>query len=128
MPEETLDGPALKAHFARAGFSARELVALSGAHTIGGKGFGEPLKFDNTYFVTLLRAPWDEPGNGEASHIGLESDHNLTADADCKRWVQAYAADEKLWKDDFSAAYVKMGVQGAAWAAGVVPPVPETRE
>jgi len=31
MPEETLDGPALKAHFAAAGFSARELVALSGA-------------------------------------------------------------------------------------------------
>lgn len=30
--------------------------ACTGAHTIGGKGFGEPLVFDNTYYTTLLGA------------------------------------------------------------------------
>ena len=30
------------------------MVVLSGAHTIGGKGFGSPIIFDNTYFKVLL--------------------------------------------------------------------------
>ena len=30
------------------------MVVLSGAHTIGGKGFGSPIVFDNTYFKVLL--------------------------------------------------------------------------
>ena len=34
LPEETLDVAGLKAVFARQGFNARELVALSGAHTV----------------------------------------------------------------------------------------------
>lgn len=33
------------------------MVVLSGAHTIGGKGFGSPVAFDNTYFKVLLEKP-----------------------------------------------------------------------
>ena len=33
------------------------MVVLSGAHTIGGKGFGSPIVFDNTYFKVLLEKP-----------------------------------------------------------------------
>jgi hypothetical protein len=29
----------------------------AGAHTIGGKGFGEMYVFDNTYYTTLIGAP-----------------------------------------------------------------------
>ena len=118
MPEETLDGNAMREHFATSGFSARELVALAGAHTIGGKGFGEPLRFDNSYFKTLLAAPWGDPRSpgAEQSHIGLSSDRLLTLDPECKRWVEAYAADEALWFADFAAAYLKMGMAGARFA------------
>jgi hypothetical protein len=35
----------------------QEMVVLSGAHTIGGKGFGSPIVFDNTYFKVLLDKP-----------------------------------------------------------------------
>jgi hypothetical protein len=35
----------------------QEMVVLSGAHTIGGKGFGSPIVFDNTYFKVLLEKP-----------------------------------------------------------------------
>jgi L-ascorbate peroxidase len=119
MPEETLGGTALREHFARSGLTARELVALSGAHTIGGKGFGDPLTFDNAYYSTLLAAPWRaDPG----SHIGLISDRLLTQDAECKRWVEAYAADQQLWRADFGTAYLRMGSLGARWASGVAPP------
>ena len=88
---------------------------------------GEPLRFDNTYFRTLLAAPWADASNGEAAHIGLESDHKLTLDPECKRWVEAYAADEQAWRSDFAAAYVKMGVLGAEWGNGASTPPFESR-
>lgn len=40
------------------GFRTQELVALTGAHTLGSKGFGDPDVFDNTYFKILLKKPW----------------------------------------------------------------------
>ncbi len=38
MPAETLSAADLKAAFAAKGLSVRELVVLSGAHTIGARG------------------------------------------------------------------------------------------
>lgn len=40
----------------------QELVALSGAHTLGGKGFGNPNVFDNSYYKILLQKPWSLAG------------------------------------------------------------------
>ncbi|KQJ98975.1 hypothetical protein BRADI_3g40330v3 [Brachypodium distachyon] len=57
LPEETLDAVALKTSFRNKGFSTQEMVVLSGAHTIGGKGFGNPNVFDNSYFKVLLEKP-----------------------------------------------------------------------
>lgn len=127
MPPETADGPALRASFAAAGLSTRELVALSGAHTIGGKGFGAPLSFDNSYFKTLVAKPWADgtstaDARAMASHVGLPSDKALSEDAPCLEWIRVYAGDEGAWKRDFAAAFVKMGVLGARWGAGVAPP------
>ncbi|XLT23599.1 hypothetical protein HN873_054891, partial [Arachis hypogaea] len=34
------------------------LVALSGTHTLGSKGFGSPTSFDNAYYKILLEIPW----------------------------------------------------------------------
>ncbi|CAN1169273.1 Putative L-ascorbate peroxidase 6 [Linum perenne] len=58
LPEETLDASGLKQCFQRKGFSTQELVALSGAHTLGSKGFGNPVVFDNSYYKILLQKPW----------------------------------------------------------------------
>lgn len=44
-------------------YRAQELVALSGAHTLGSKGFGNPTVFDNSYYKILLEKPWSSPGN-----------------------------------------------------------------
>lgn len=43
--------------------STQELVALSGAHTLGSKGFGNPISFDNAYFKILLEKPWSSSGD-----------------------------------------------------------------
>ncbi|TQD95900.1 hypothetical protein C1H46_018478 [Malus baccata] len=62
-------GPTIQVPLGRLDAKTRELVALSGAHTIGNKGFGNPTVFDNTYFKILL----DKPSSG--SMIGLPSVH-----------------------------------------------------
>ena len=131
MPEETLDGAGLRAHFAAAGLSTRELVALSGAHTLGSKGFGPPLAFDSAYYTTLLARPWadasaTEESRAMAEHIGLASDKALADDAPSALFIRRYAADRAAWFDDFAAAYVKMGCLGARWAA--TPGTYESRE
>ena len=62
--------------FGRMGFNAREITALSGAHTLGrchadrsgfeGLWTAEPLVFDNAYFIDLLNTKFEpaEAPNG----------------------------------------------------------------
>ncbi|KAG6544271.1 hypothetical protein Mapa_014274 [Marchantia paleacea] len=113
MPEENLTGSQLREAFQAKGFSTQELVALSGAHSVGGKGFGDPYTFDNIYYKILLDKPWLAKGN-ESSMIGLDSDRALPEDEECLKWVNAYAQNQDLFFQDFTNAYMKLvdtGVQ-----------------
>ncbi|XP_010250135.1 PREDICTED: putative L-ascorbate peroxidase 6 isoform X2 [Nelumbo nucifera] len=114
LPLETLDAPGLKQCFLRKGFCTQELVALSGAHTLGGKGFGSPTVFDNSYYKILLEKPWLSSA-GMSSMIGLPSDHALAEDDECLRWITIYANDQKRFFEDFKNAYVKLVNSGARW-------------
>ncbi|KAL3013624.1 hypothetical protein AAZX31_06G065400 [Glycine max] len=107
LPEESLNASGLKKCFQSKGFSTQELVALSGAHTIGSKGFGSPISFDNSYYKVLLEKPWTSSG-GMPSMIGLPSDHALVEDDECLRWIKKYADSENLFFEDFKNAYVKL--------------------
>ncbi|XP_026460267.1 putative L-ascorbate peroxidase 6 isoform X3 [Papaver somniferum] len=111
LPEETLNASALKRSFLSKGFSTQELVALSGAHTIGGKGFGSPTVFDNSYYKILLEKPWASSAN----MIGLPSDHVLVEDEECLRWINTYADDQRKFFEDFKNAYIKLVNSGAMW-------------
>ncbi|KAG6772805.1 hypothetical protein POTOM_024227 [Populus tomentosa] len=86
LPRESLDAPGLKQNFKRKGLSTQELVALSGAHTLGSKGFGSPFVFDNSYYKILLEKPWKSSG-GMSSMVGLPSDHALVEDDECLRFA-----------------------------------------
>ncbi|KAL5850289.1 hypothetical protein ACOSQ4_008302 [Xanthoceras sorbifolium] len=114
LPEESLDASGLKQCFQRKGFSTQDLVALSGAHTLGSKGFGNPTVFDNSYFKILLEKPWQSSG-GMSSMIGLPSDRALVEDVECLRWIRKYADNQNLFFEDFKNAYVKMVNTGARW-------------
>ncbi|CAK9312826.1 unnamed protein product [Citrullus colocynthis] len=114
LPEESLNAVGLKQIFSRKGFTTRELVALSGAHTIGGKGFGSPVVFDNAYFKILLEKPWSSNG-GMSSMIGLPSDRALADDDECLRWIKEYANDQNVFFEDFQNAYTKLVNSGAKW-------------
>lgn len=113
LPEETQNASALKQGFQRKGLSAQDLVALSGAHTLGSKGFGDPNVFDNSYFKILLEKPWKS--GGMSSMVGLPSDRALAEDDECLRWITKYANNQDSFFEDFGKAYIKLVNSGAKW-------------
>lgn len=121
MPGESLNGAEQREVFGAMGMSTQEMVALAGAHTIGGKGFGEPYSFDNEYYKTLLKQPWADTTKTKeeldmASHIGLTSDKNLALDEPSLDYIKSYAADQGKFFAEFSKVYVKMTTMGAKFA------------
>ncbi|CAL6378793.1 ascorbate peroxidase [Bathycoccus prasinos] len=118
MPVETLRGKEMREHFQNLyGLSSQEMIALSGAHTIGQKGFGDPYTFDNEYFVTLKKDPWNLPNLTKDElemneHIGLLSDRYLAEDEENKKWINKYAEDAGAFNKDFVEAYIKLTTLG----------------
>ena len=108
LPGEHEDVPSMKTAFERMGLSARDLTALSGAHTLGrasGRPFTDDLfEFNNSYFRRLLRPPRE----GDEGLVLLASDRALLKDPETRDYVELYARDEESFFDDFSLAYRKM--------------------
>lgn len=121
MPEQTLGGKEMREHFARSGITTRDMVALAGAHTIGGKGFGDAYTFDNAYYATLVADPWHKANMTKdeaemAEHIGLPSDKYMREDAESMEWIQKYANDQDAFFVDFVDAYIRLAALGAEFA------------
>ena len=118
--------------FGRMGFTDREIVALSGAHSIGrchtdSSGYWGPWSnaettFSNEYFRLLLEEkwtlkrthegkPWTGPAQFESPDgklMMLPSDIALVQDAEFRKYVEMYTKDEALFFKDFSAAFAKL--------------------
>ncbi|KAL4857580.1 putative L-ascorbate peroxidase 6 [Chlorella vulgaris] len=116
MPELDFSAQQQLANFADKGLDAQEFVALCGSHTLGSKGYGDPVTFDNTYYKTLLAAPWTDKKNEMAQHTGIATDHVLADDPTCRPLIQRYAADQPAFFRDFASAFEKMSCVGVQWA------------
>lgn len=123
-PTKTAEG--LRKVFYRMGFDDREIVALSGAHSLGrchatasgyvGPWSPTPTTFNNLYFSLLKSQQWTV--NPKAAKLQyqdpsgklmmLPSDLVLLQDDKFKTYVDAYAKDNKLFFADFSAAFSKL--------------------
>jgi len=124
----------LREIFGPKGISDREIVALSGAHTVGGckperSGFDgvwteEHLKFDNSYFTELLSKPYvvetveatgcPQHRDPESGTIMLNSDIALLEDAAFKAVAEEYARDQDAFFRDFATAWVKIQENGVS--------------
>ena len=102
VPHHDENTMSLKARFAKRGLSARDLVALSGAHTLGKSGekpfTSDPFSFTNSYFRHLL----------EDDGALLISDRALLADPQTRAYVEEYAQNERAFFADFVTAYRRM--------------------
>lgn len=115
LPDKTDPIGKIECTFATDGYTMAEMVALTGAHTIGFTHPGAnaariqlsptPFAFNTDYFQGVVA------GQGVLqSDRALMQDTTLTAPL-----VTGYASNQAGFFNDFTAAYVKMGKMGATW-------------
>ncbi|CAN4112556.1 unnamed protein product [Withania somnifera] len=121
LPDAKKGVPHLKEVFYRMGLSDKDIVALSGGHTLGrahlersgfdGPWTKEPLKFDNSYFVELLK------GESEGL-LKLPTDIALLDDPEFRHYVELYAKDEDAFFRDYAISHKKLSELGFAPSSG----------
>ena len=137
LPDAAQGADHLRAVFGeRMGFSDQEIVALSGAHTLGrchevrsgfdGPWTSQPLKFDNEYFVNLVTKEWrPRTWHGKFQFEDVETgklmmlptDMALVQDPRFRPYVELYAKSQDAWFRDFARAYGKLLALGCPAAA-----------
>uniref|UniRef100_A0A2P2LV11 L-ascorbate peroxidase n=1 Tax=Rhizophora mucronata TaxID=61149 RepID=A0A2P2LV11_RHIMU len=115
LPDAKLGTPHLKDVFYRMGLSDKDIVALSGGHTLGrahpersgfdGPWTKEPLKFDNSYFIELLKAETE-------GLLKLSTDKALLDDPGFLPYVELYAKDEEAFFKDYAVSHKKLSELG----------------
>ncbi|XP_019167593.1 PREDICTED: L-ascorbate peroxidase, cytosolic isoform X1 [Ipomoea nil] len=120
LPDATQGNDHLRDVFVKQmGLSDKDIVALSGGHTLGrchkersgfeGPWTTNPLIFDNSYFTELL--------SGEKEGLlQLPTDKALLNDPVFRPLVEKYAADEDAFFADYAEAHLKLSELGYAEA------------
>ncbi|XP_028775352.1 L-ascorbate peroxidase 3-like [Neltuma alba] len=115
LPDAKLGAAHLRDVFYRMGLTDKDIVALSGGHTLGKahrerSGFEGPwtrdyMKFDNSYFKELLR---EEPSD----LLKLPTDKALVEDPEFRKYVRLYAQNEDAFFVDYAASHKKLSELG----------------
>ncbi|TVY36172.1 Cytochrome c peroxidase, mitochondrial [Lachnellula subtilissima] len=127
LPDASQGAQHLRNIFNRMGFNDQEIVALSGAHSLGrchtdrlgfdGPWTYTPSSFSNQYYVMLTSdfwkvRNWDGPrqfqGSSSQTLMMLPTDLALVQDEMMKPWVEKYANDSDLFFHDFSNVLLKL--------------------
>eukprot|EP00462_Mataza_sp_D1_P001392 CAMPEP_0175093906 /NCGR_PEP_ID=MMETSP0086_2-20121207/3281_1 /TAXON_ID=136419 /ORGANISM="Unknown Unknown, Strain D1" /LENGTH=293 /DNA_ID=CAMNT_0016366937 /DNA_START=174 /DNA_END=1055 /DNA_ORIENTATION=+ len=126
LPDAAQGAQHLRDIFYRMGFNDQEIVALSGAHSLGrchpdrsgfwGPWTRAPTTFSNMYFTELLNNKWTpKKWNGPFQYedptgelMMLPTDISLLSDPKFRPWVEKYAADADLFEKDFGAVFQKL--------------------
>lgn len=126
LPDASLGADHLREVFYRMGFDDKDIVVLSGAHTVGSchenrSGFdgpwtSNPVKFDNEYFRNLIEIDWKQrEWEGPLQYTDpsgklmmLPTDIALIKDKKFLPHVKIYAKSESLFFKDFATTFGKL--------------------
>jgi len=131
LPDATQASDHLRIVFYRMGFNDQEIVALSGAHSLGrchsdrsgfeGPWVNNPTRFSNQYYRLLLSSDWRKKklANGleqwvshdevtETELMMLPTDMALAKDEAFRPWVELYAKDKDRFFADFKKVFHKL--------------------
>lgn len=127
LPDASKDHKHIRAIFGRMGFDDREMVALSGAHSLGrahtdrsgydGPWDFSPTVFTNEFFKLLVSEKWNQKkwngpkqftDNGSKTLMMLPTDMALIKDKEFKKHVDRYAKDSDVFFKEFSDVFVKL--------------------
>lgn len=126
LPAPSLTVPELRAMFGPRGLDDRDLVALSGAHTLGRVGGGgpfvaQPNTFLNDYFLNLMwfqkrrdQGLSTKTGPPDTPNFQLPSDIQLLDDARTRAVVEEFANSQDAFFKQFVASFQKMTDLGFA--------------
>lgn len=131
LPDGAQGADHIRHIFDRMGFSAQEIVALSGAHNLGrchsdrsgfeGAWVNNPTRFSNQYFKLMTSLDWRKKklpnGVEQFVHVDedlgeelmmLPTDMALLHDKEFEPWVRRYAEDKELFFKDFANVFAKL--------------------
>ncbi|KAJ3268797.1 cytochrome c peroxidase [Terramyces sp. JEL0728] len=126
LPDAAQGAQHIRDVFYRMGFNDQDIVALSGAHSLGrchtdrsgysGPWTHTPNRFSNQFYRLLLNIDWREKKwDGPKQYVDpndelmmLPSDMALIWDPKLKPYVELYAKDKEAFYKDFAAAFAKM--------------------
>lgn len=137
LPDASEGAQHLRNIFYRMGFDDQEIVALSGAHSLGRchadrLGFDGPWTYtptyvSNQYFYMLMAESWkirkwDGPlqfqGSSSQTLMMLPTDLALIQDELMRPWIEKYAEDNGLFFSDFSKVLLKLFELGVPFENG----------
>jgi catalase (peroxidase I) len=114
FPDVDFDIHDIKSRYSSLGLSSTEVVALFGYRTLGflsnkleNKEYrwtGNPFVFDNTYYSELM--------NPNSEYLKTTSDKALLNDSEYLEIISKFANDQRLFFDEFSKVYSKIGEFG----------------
>ncbi len=103
-PHEHFTVEGLISEFEKMKFTVKDLVVLSGAHSVGKQNeiaFTEnPYQFDNSYFKKLSETPFDSSF--------LETDKTLLNHPDTKKFVELFSHDNQFFLKEFKISFEKL--------------------
>jgi hypothetical protein len=127
LPDASQGAQHLRDVFYRQGFNDREIVALSGGHTLGrchhvrsgydGPWTDNPLGFDNSYFKNLMNLDWQlRQWSGKEQYedvatkrlVMLPTDMALRTDPIFAAIAREYADSQDVFFKDFAIAFSKL--------------------